>query len=420
MYKYLIAFVLLTPLAGILLVEGGEYATSVGVDGHRNGAGVAFLAYAMTVTLVAVIFTRRRLAAPPVAQLTSDAAASFRNFSAVLLLFNCTFLAIFLFGFGAINVWLGSIGKGEFRATLGSLGAFPNLMTRFIVPALFAYATVLYSRTSRRGTLKLWWFSNLFVVFIIGASWGFKSGAMLGLLPALLLLHWRIRLRTLLKLGAAFAATVTVFFMIFDAGVEDADVLSFLLRRITVLQGDSAWHMWGLYASGEEFPSYWPTLIAAVGDKTLGLFGLSRDDSYEWMLYHYDWMLTYLTGSQLDKIAEGHSVVATPFAEGLVAGGVAGVAVFAVLAGLLVRWMYRFIERALTRRQDVRATMGATYFCSAVFPWLNGGAIVQLFHISLLISITTTFLVLFVLSRIRTLAPYRPPLLVVGPAAVST
>lgn len=402
MYKYFIIFVLVTPLTGIWLVEGGEYAASVGIEGFPNGASVAFAIYATAMVAVALLFgaRSRHLVEAPVP--ISGAAARFRSFSTNLFFFNVAFLIFFLFGFGAINVWLGNIGKGEFRATLGQFGAIPNLMTKFIVPALFAYASILYSRTSRRGTLRLWWLTNLVITFIIGASWGFKSTAMMVLLPGLLLLYWRVRPRTLITLAAMFVGTLILFFKIFDAGVEvDADLQTFLLRRITVLQGDVAWHIWGLYSTGETFPSYWPTLLAGLGDKLLSTLGPARSDTFEWMLYHYDWMLTYLAGAQLDVIEGGHSITGTPFSEGLIAGGLGGVALFVLFGGMLIGGMYRFLDRSLHRRHDVRAVIGATYFCFCVFPWLNSGAVVQLFHVSLLISIGTTLLLLTAMRRLR-------------------
>ena len=64
MYKYIVAFALLTPLVGIWLVEGGEYAGSVGVEGSPNGAALVFALYVVVVVVVALMITgirRQRL-----------------------------------------------------------------------------------------------------------------------------------------------------------------------------------------------------------------------------------------------------------------------------------------------------------------------------------------------------------------------
>lgn len=399
MYRYLVAFALLTPLIGIWLVEGGEYAGSVGVEGSPNGATYAFSVYVAIVVAVALLSVGKKVPPPEVTGPEPAATVRFKIFARKLLVFDAAFLAAFLFGFGAINVWSG-LGKGEFRVGLGAYGAIPNMMTKFIVPALLAYAAILYSRTSRRGASRLLWVANLLVAITIGASWGFKSTSAMVLLPAILLLGWRIRPKALIALATAFGASLVLFFEIFDTAIgANTDVGTFFLRRLTVLQGDVSWYLWGLYSEGQAFPNYWPTLLAGFGDKVLSGFGLSRSNTYEWMLYHYDWMLAYLGGLPLEASEGGHSIVGAPFSEGLIAGGLAGVAVFALVAGLLIGRMYRFLDQSLRHGRDVRAAIGATYFCFCIFPWMIGGGTVVLYHISTLISVGATLAALSVMRR---------------------
>jgi hypothetical protein len=400
-YKYLIAVAILTPLIGIWMVEGGEFAGSVGVQGYPNGASFAYAIYATAVVTIALICTSGRRRAAEVRVRASEANALFRRFSNNLLILEIGFLVVFLFGFGAINVWLGRVEKSEFRTSFGQFGAIPNSMSKFILPALVAYASMLFRRSSRTTALKMRLAANFMLAFVIGASWGFKSTGMASVLPALLLLNWRIRPIVLITLTLAFVASLILFFFTFDVSLAEAtDVQTFLLQRFTVLQGDVAWYIWDLHSAGQHFPNYWPTLLAGVGDKLLSAFGVSRSDSYEWMLYHYDWMITYLAGVPLDAIVEGHSIVATPFAEGLIAGGLGGVAVFALIAGVLTGWMYRFLDRSLRDGRDVSAALGATYFCYNLLAWLISGTIVELFHISLLINFSSALLILTAMRRV--------------------
>jgi hypothetical protein len=411
MYKYLVAVIVGTPLIGIWMVEGGEYAGSVGVNGYLNGAGIAYSIYAIAVVVIATIcaggLRRTSRGWRPAGRGTRvevrprESDALFRRFSRRLLLVEVAFLLVFLFGFGAVDTWLGNLGKGEFRVGLGEFGAIPNSMSKFILPALVAYASLLYSRSSRSAALKWRLAANFLVVFVVGASWGFKTTAISGVLPALLLLYWRVRPIQLITLALIAIASFVFFFWIFDANVGAlADVQSFLLKRITVLQGDVAWYIWGLHSSGAVFPSYWPTLLAGVGDKVLSVLGVPRSDYYQWMLYHYDWMVTYLADVPLEQIAEGgHTIVATPFAEGLIAGGLGGLAFFTVVAGVLTGRMYVFLDSSLQMGRNVPAALGATYCCYFFVPWLNAGAIVQLFHISLLFNIGGTLALLAVLRR---------------------
>jgi hypothetical protein len=407
MYKYLVAFLLLAPLLGVWMVEGGEYAGSIGVTGYANGATFAFALYAVGVAVIATLCATDTRAPAEVFVPSRVADARFRTFSNKLLFVEVAYLLIFLFGFGAVGTWFGDVGKGEFRVGLGEFGAFPNSMSKFIEPALVTYAALLYRRSSRTAGIKLRLGVILLLVFVTGASRGFKATAIAGVTPALLVLYWRVRPIQLIMLAVLFFGSLTLFFFYFDADIAAVtDVQTALVRRITVLQGDVPWYIWGLHSSGVDFPSYWPTLLAALGDKVLGAVGIMHSDYYQWMLYHYDWMITYLSDVPVEQIAEGgHTIVGTPFSEGLVAGGVPGLVLFTVIAGVLTGRMYAYIARALRTGRDVPAALGATYFCYFLVPWLNAGAIVQLFHISLIVNIGGTLLALAVMRRRWTLGP---------------
>jgi hypothetical protein len=259
----------------------------------------------------------------------------------------------------------------------------------------------LFRTSSKSRRLRWLLTANFALLFIIGASWGFKTNAIATLLPSLLLIYWRITIFQLGRLALLFVLIIVAFFYQFDSGVEAyADVQSFLFTRITVIQGDVAWYVWDKYVSGADLPNYWPTLLAVFGGKLLSLSGLSREKFFEWIHYHYDLLITYVADVPLDQIAGGHSITATPFAEGLVAGGIAGVVFFAVLAGLIVGRTYAFIRSSLLLGQNDRAAIAATYFCFYVFAWLNGGGVVQLVHISVWFALIATLLAFRAMKRL--------------------
>lgn len=400
MFKYLIMFVLSSPLIGIWLVESGEPSLTLGVPGEENGATVAFFIYVLTLLAVAFITAAlakdRRGAAPTPGG--DQAERAFKHFSVRFMVLNCVFLFVMLFVFGGIQVWLGTIEKGLFRATLGPLGALPYLMTKFAVPALFAYSTMLWMRTARARRATAMWLGNAFIVFLAGSTWGFKTTGLFMLLPGLLILNWRLPAHRLLLFAGLFIGSLVLFFFLFDAALmDDLEVFAFLGSRLTILQGDVSWYVWGLKQSGVPLPNYWPTLLAAVGDSILGIF-ISKSNPTEWLGYHYDWMLTHLSGSPLEAVVNGHSVTGTPFAEGVIAGGLWGVIFFAVVAGLLVGWFYKAIASAIWRGRSQRAALLSTYFCFHIFSWLNGGGITQLFHISVLANIFIAYFLMRIMS----------------------
>jgi hypothetical protein len=399
-FKYLIIFVLSSPLIGIWLVESGEPSLTIGIPGEENGATVAYSLYILLILTVAfgvaALRVGRRSAAPT--SWGTQAERAFAHFSVRFMVLNCVFLLVMLFVFGGIQVWLGTIEKGQFRTGLGPLGALPFLMTKFAVPALFAYSTMLWMKTRRsRGTTAMW-FGNALIVFLAGSTWGFKTTGLFMLLPGLLILNWRLPVYRLLLFAGIFVGSLFFFFFLFDAHLmDDIEVFTFLGSRLTILQGDVPWYVWGLKQSGELLPNYWPTLLAAVGDTILAIF-ISRNDANEWLAYHYDWMLTHLSGSSLDAVINGHSVTGTPFAEGVIAGGSWGVALFAVVAGLLVGGFYSAIASAIRGGRSLPAALQSTYFCFHIFSWLNGGGITQLFHISVVANILIAYFLIRIMS----------------------
>lgn len=405
MFKYMILFVLLTPLSGVSLVEDGAYATSVGQIGSPNGATIAFGVYVLSVLIFALLAVGRKHAPANVKKLSQSLIVSekqFFLFTRRLLVLNIIFLMVMLFAFGGIHVWMGTLEKGMFRASLGPFGAVPFIMTKFVIPALFAYSTILLMRIRYNVRAKrIWWF-NVLLIIVVGSTWGFKTTGVFMLLPGLLILNWSLSLYKALLLAAAFFGSLVLFFFLFDSALmDDVDVFKFLVERLTVLQGDVSWYVWGEYVNGNTLPNYFPTLLAGLGDTVIGIF-VDKRIFLDWMSFHYDWMLTYIATGSEEAIINGHSVTGTPFSEGVIAGGWIGVALFAIITGILIGRTYRILGNAIANGRAKTAALVSTYFCFHIFAWLNGGAITQLFHISVLANVLFALLLIKVMqSRVK-------------------
>jgi hypothetical protein len=408
----MILFVLLTTLYGISLVEDGEYATSVGQVGSPNGATLAFGAYVLSVLIVALFAAGRRHAhviAKKMPQVLNVSERQFFIFTGRFLVLNAIFLMVMLFAFGGIHVWMGTLEKGMFRASLGPFGALPFIMTKFVIPALFAYSTVLLMRIGYNVRAKQMWWFNVLLIIVVGSTWGFKTTGVFMLLPGLLILNWRLSLYKMLLLATAFFGSLVVFFFLFDSALMDGvDVFKFLVERLTVMQGDVSWYIWGEYVDETTLPNYFPTLLAGLGDTVISIF-VDKGHFLDWMSFHYDWMLTYIATGSEEAIRNGHSVTGTPFSEGVIAGGWIGVALFGIIAGILIGRTYRILGDAIANGRAKTAALLSTYFCFNVFAWLNGGAITQLFHISVPANILFTLLLIklmqFQLKRNLTVPP---------------
>lgn len=403
MYKYLILFALFSPLIGIYMVEDGAFAATIGVYGYENGAFQAYSIYILTVFVTASLsgFNFFRVKDLYVPKLDVDV-LRFGSIARDIFLINFVFLIIFWFGFGAFSTLLGLTPKGEFRSSLGGLGFFPNFMTKTFIPASFSYLTFLYVAVFKTRRVNVLYFANLLVLVVVGMSWGFKTTPISMLLPTLIFILWRLSFFRLLYVSSLTLAFIVLMFFLFDRNqlyYGDVGVLEFIFTRIFVLQGDVSWHVWELLQSNYLFPPYLPTLWAALGDKFLSVFFVDKDNLSGWASYHFDWLLTNLTGAPFEQIADGHSIVGTPFSEGIVAFGTSGVLIFGVLAGLLISLVSKRIISSVRSRAFVTSALILTYFCFYIFPWLIGGAVVQLFHISLLPGFLITWMVLKQLNK---------------------
>jgi hypothetical protein len=402
MLKYIAIAVLLTPMLGIWLMEGGAYGPSIGAYGAPNGATLAYGVYAAIVVATAWLFTRWMPVKHTIPSLQLPLRdREFRRAAIAVLAINIVFLFVLLFGAGGYRVLLGQVSKGEFRTSLGGIGAVAYLLQRNLIPGLCALVAALYMGSSRSPAQRRWLVANIEVVFAGGLTWGFKSTPITMLLPTLVLLFWRITWVQLAVLGGAGFGLLVALFQFFDADVEvAASAVDFVWRRLTVIQGDVAWKIWDAYVAGEVFPDYWRTLLAVMGDRLMEiLLGLDRIDYVSWVQYHYDLMLTSLAGFSLDIIEGGHSVTATPFSEGVVALGASGIVVFGLIGGALLGLFYCLIRKGLAQGRPMMAALASTYACSAVIPWLNGGAIVQLAHVSTLAGILMLVVAMRVIRR---------------------
>lgn len=389
--RLMLFFVLFTPLLGIIQVENGAYAANVAEWGHANGASYAFIAYSLCAIAGAWIWTRGEFFRRPpliVFPLSRTKARIANRCIAIALVVNGLFCALTLLLFGGLSVLLGEVGKGDFRSSLGGLGAFAYLTLKWLAPSTFALACAQYVFAGRPTASRKLLVALGLLTFLIGMSWGFKSSGLLVLLPGFVILLWRATLRSVVVYTASSMFVLLAAFMFFDTveGSAYESALQFLVARLTVFQGDVSWYLWGQWIDGASFPGYAVTLSVAIGDQLFTLLsGISRDDGERWILVHYGSLLTYVVGYPIEGIQAGHSVTGTPFSEGLIAMGAPGILVFGVLAGVVSGFLYGRIASAMRRQRAIPLALWSNYSVWCAFAWLNGGEIVQLFHISVIV-----------------------------------
>jgi hypothetical protein len=398
MYKYLLLFVLFSPLVGIVLMEQGAYSITLGRVGEPNGASFAYLSYALTALLATFATIRLGLGNFGRSQpMPASFRPSFRSLSVVVFGLNFFCLLFMLFVAGGLQVILGAVSKGEFRTSLGGLGGLSYLITKSITPASLAYLSLSYSESKRRSLDGLLLAANIGVGALIGLSWGFKTAALWVVLPAFLLLFWNINWRQFAVFTLISAVFVVGAAYLFDRTDEDFFLLLALLgMRLTILQGDVSWGVWDLYKTGQHFPNYFQTLLPVVGDRLFELLsGIPKDNYALWVDYHFDLLLTRLAGYTLDEVAAGQSITGTPFAEGVIALGSPLFLLFGIVAGIFSGLNYNLIASAIKTQSTIVASAAATYFCFFLWPWLNGGGVILLFHVSALLGVISSVTLLF-------------------------
>jgi len=410
MFKYLLYFLFVTELTGVILMENGAYSASCGSFGYKNGASFAFCGY-IALALIAFFFAiKTKLFSFPLKYRNINS-ANFQGLAIVIFIINLFFLIVILVGYGGIDVLTLKIGKGEFRSTMGFLGSIGfgsvgYMIIKGFAPALLAYLSFVYIKSKETLKNKFLLFINFAIIFFIGAMCGSKAASIFMLLPALIIIYWKVSLKKLFALGMLFLIVLVAFAAIYDEKPIDfrnlelssflapsQNAISWVIYRATVLQGDVSWKIWDMYVNNEELFSYASTLLSAGGNKLLGLLGISSEDNFEeFAKYQYSTMLTHVVGYPLDELQSGRTnVTGTIFSEGVIAGGLAGVFIFSIIAGLLAGLNYKVIKYALKNNNAIVASLASTYFCFGIFSWLNSGGITGLFHIAIIIQLILGF-----------------------------
>src|SRR5260370_17840115 len=106
MFKYLLFFVLFSPLIGIILVENGAYSISTAQFGHPNGAWLAYTVHCLVLLAVTFWTIAKKIGSPrkKTTRTSISHLPPFVPLAYVLLWLNVVFLAVMLFGAGGIEV----------------------------------------------------------------------------------------------------------------------------------------------------------------------------------------------------------------------------------------------------------------------------------------------------------------------------
>lgn len=392
-FRAVITVSLLFPLVGVFLLEMGSYGPDIDQVGHPNGATFALAVYTIVVLTTIKVADRSRI-------FYALGAGGGRRpyplsvFKIVVLLLPMALFVLFVAG--GIETIEGLQGSGGFRVALNSLTGIPSyLILKCYAPATFAYVALARAKAGRLWSLPTFVAGALLI--LIALSFGYKTGIILALLPAVTLLCWRTSRGTLFKLGVLAACMVVAAYVLM-AGDDLSSAFEAIYSRIFLSHGGVPWKVWDVYVHGGELPSYVHTLPSIFSDRLyVALTGITPATETAWVKAHFTLAMTSFAAPGYTPqylMEQGHNNAANAFSEGIVAGGVFGAFVVAVLAGLIINALYRLIDNSLKAGNFAVASLGACYLIYALMSWLIGGGITELVHSSVIFGMWSWYLVL--------------------------
>jgi hypothetical protein len=398
-YKLVSAFCFIAPLVGLVAIEMGARLSEFSW-GYPNGSAAAFASYCVVVAASIYFMNRHRMFVRVGAFPVRSDAFELRAIYGRALVALLPLTAFVVFGIGGYEAIVGRVQSGEFRASLGGGGAAGYLILKYYAPAILAY-TLLVTRRSGASFFSLRMIAIAVLCGLVALSFGFKSGIVLMLLPAAILIFWNASLRRMILLGGFALSLIILGYLTLGRTEGAKDLLGQLLTRLFVFQADLTWSIWGQFKAGVEFPNYWNTLLPILGDRVFSsITGITRAEPLEWVNAHFNLMATSVSGYPPEAIiATGHNGSATAFSEGLIAGGVAGVLVIAVFAGAVLTALYMIIDNLIRSNHFAIASVAACYFVMGVMAWLLGGGIAELVHVSIFFAVVTSLPLLWWISR---------------------
>lgn len=389
MINLLIHSLFITTTIGMIYMELGSYGPTINEYGHQNGATFSYLLFWGIFYIFYFKIQKYRI-------IVNKKVDTFENkniFKILFYIFIFTFLLLLiqLFLFNGISVLSGTMAKNEFRTTGVSNGLLAFGILKFYGPGLGAIATFYFLKFNKKGILGyiLLFFIYIFL-FVIGASWGYKSSGITILFPSLALLFWRISLWKFL-----FLFLVAMFFFAylalqFDTAVVKlanySEALTFIFERITVFQSETPWKIWDSYINGIALPKYIDTIIGLLGNTIPRIFGVTID----YISSNYGLAVTYFVYPHEQNIINGFNTTSTFYSEAIIAFGYVGLLVFPMLGGTMAGIVVKMIQNS---NKAIEKSILLLLFFSCIFPWMSSGGISTLFHISIFFHLLISYII---------------------------
>ncbi len=386
MYYLLFFAYLFGGVVGTYFMEAGAFSLTFGYAGYENGVTKLYAIHAL-LTLLSFIVSAQyfKLIRFKSVELTYNVSASSRK----IFMFLAAFFIVVWFVYGGIYVVLGQIDKTTFRISLGPFGALFYLMLKSLIPVFCSYLALLWLDGKYRffSIQTASTFGALFLATLIALGAGFKALSILIMMPSFIFLFWRINL-SLITASLSILGLLILTATLFAKGeVDVVDILSFIIERATVLQGDVTWLVWGFSEHKiAEFP-IGNTVINFLGDSFLSrLVGGAT-----WLDYNYGAALTVFIGRDP---SEGFTVVGSSFLSAFLSFGKDFFFIYSIISGIIVSFLFHLMRACFYSRRYILAALLSTYNVFFVLSWIGTGDISKLFHISTIIYMVLPYIII--------------------------
>jgi len=309
-------------------------------------------------------------------------------------------LILVLFYYGAIDIWMGKIGRGEQRIRLGYLGFLYNFFTMFLPAGIVALSSFLYKYSQNQKKFR----KKLYLIYLlaisIGVSTGFKYTAILIISVGMVEMSKYVKLKYIVFFALLFLL-LTTFSAYFFMGLDPETALNYVFARATSVAAEGTVAVYNLFPEGA--PDAWMALLYAFGNKISSVLTGNEVNSVEFLKINITRYIGYLTYPKADEALSGaFNLTITNFGEGVYYFGKYYYFIFSLITSSIINYSVYLWYTTNRPTKIIFHSMVSIYLMLVVLPWLMGGAIGNLFGIPTFIYLLLVYLTFkFLLSKIK-------------------
>lgn len=288
----------------------------------------------------------------------------------LILRYSIIFSIIVFFLYG--RAIFSGVYRGDVRTSVGAFGWLVTFISRYAIPGMMSFATVIYyfySDKKTQGNLRLKFYFLLGLGVIVGLMLGGKSSVVTMMFPALIQYSQKLTIKKSVIIGILGALSI-IFIGEKQMGHTFSEAVSYNIYRSTDLAGFGTACVWDKYPNG--CPTAYLTIYNTFGENIASrITGIDRH-SREFLQFNVarDVTYDYYMDSEAAISGSGNLTV-TSFGEGVYWFGHAYFFILSFIAGFLTYKLIILLFKSRCSNKLRYNTMVTIYFTSVYISWLN-------------------------------------------------